>query len=79
MLRFLSRIQDISLKFKIIFASFAVALIGLALVVILVGNKNFDFAKETTTKYAQVMLKNQARTLEGKLIWVLKMLQILLF
>ncbi len=67
MLRFLSRIQDISLKFKIIFASFAVALIGLALVVILVGNKNFDFAKETTTKYAQVMLKNQARTLEGKI------------
>lgn len=65
--KFISQIQDVSLKFKIIFASFAVALIGLALVVILVGNKNFDFAKETTTKYAQAILKNQARTIEGKI------------
>lgn len=67
MLQALLRVNDVSLKFKIIFASFAVALVGLALVVILVGNKNFDFAKETTTNYAQATLKNQARTLEGKI------------
>lgn len=67
MLQVLSRVNDVSLKFKIIFASFAVALVGLALVVMLVGNKNFDFAKETTTNYAQATLKNQARALEGKI------------
>ena len=59
MWRVLLRVNDVSLKFKIIFASFAVALIGLALVVWLVGNKNFNFAKETTTNYAQATLKNK--------------------
>ncbi|WP_300669090.1 methyl-accepting chemotaxis protein [Helicobacter sp. UBA3407] len=67
MWRVLLRVNDVSLKFKIIFASFAVALIGLALVVWLVGNKNFNFAKETTTNYAQATLKNQARILENKI------------
>ncbi|WP_236096425.1 methyl-accepting chemotaxis protein [Helicobacter sp. MIT 11-5569] len=58
------KINNISLKAKIIIAGFAVAFVGLSMVVLLVGDKNFDFAKETTTKYAQAILKNQARIIE---------------
>lgn len=51
----LSKINDISLKAKIIIAGLAVSFVGLAMVVILVGDRNFEFAKETTTNYAQAI------------------------
>lgn len=36
-------------------------------VVAFVGVKNFEFAKETTTGYAQAILKSQARVIEGSI------------
>ncbi|WP_299545854.1 methyl-accepting chemotaxis protein [uncultured Helicobacter sp.] len=65
-LQMLSKINDINLKAKIIIAGFAVAFVGLAMVVFLVGDRNFDFAKSTTTNYAQAILKDQARIIEKR-------------
>ncbi|WP_423786614.1 methyl-accepting chemotaxis protein [Helicobacter winghamensis] len=62
----LSKINDISLKAKIIIAGLAVSFVGLAMVVILVGDRNFEFAKETTTNYAQAILKDKARIIEKR-------------
>lgn len=67
MLKGLARLNDISLKLKIIIPGFAAALVGLAMVVVLVGERNFKFAKETTTHYAQALLKNYARVLEKRI------------
>ena len=41
MFKMFARLNDISLKLKIIIAGFAVAFIGLTLVVVLVGERNF--------------------------------------
>ena len=67
MFSFLQRLDDFSLKIKIIFASFAAAVIGLSIIVFLVGNQNFNYAKETTTKYAQATLKTYARSIESQI------------
>ena len=67
MFKGLARLNDISLKLKIIIPGFAAALVGLAMVVVLVGERNFEFAKETTTHYAQAVLKNHARVLEKRI------------
>ena len=67
MFSFLQKLDDFSLKIKIIFASFAAAVIGLSIIVFLVGNQNFNYAKETTTKYAQATLKTYARSIESQI------------
>ena len=67
MFKMFARLNDISLKLKIIIAGFAVAFIGLTLVVVLVGERNFEFAKNTTTNYAQAILKNHARVVEKRI------------
>ncbi|MCL9822657.1 methyl-accepting chemotaxis protein [Helicobacter colisuis] len=64
---FFQKLDDFSLKVKIIFVSFTAAVIGLSIIVFFVGNQNFDFAKQTTTKYTQAVLKTYAQSIESEI------------